>query len=134
MLKQTRTYTDYDGNERTEDFYFDLSQAEIMEMELGTAGGMQNFLQKIIDAKDVPELAAAFKQIILKAYGKKSDDGRLFIKKPEYIDEFVACPAYSDLYMELCTDSDKAAAFMNAIIPKIEEKKETPATIAAVKR
>ena len=118
MLKQTRTYTDYDGNERTEDFYFDLSQAEIMEMELSTAGGMQNFLQKII----------------LKAYGKTSDDGRLFIKKPEYIDEFVACPVYSDLYMELCTDSDKAAAFMNAIIPKIEEKKETPATIAAVKK
>lgn len=134
MLKKTMTYTDYDGNQRTEDFYFDLSKAEILEMELGVSGGMQNFLQRIIDAKDVPELASIFKKIVLKAYGKKSDDGRLFVKKQEYTDEFLACPAYSDLYMELCTDSDKAAAFMNAIIPKIEEMKETPATIAAVKR
>lgn len=134
MLKQTRTYTDYDGNERTEDFYFDLSKAELMEMELGIAGGMQNFLQRIIDAKDVPELAKLFKMIVLKAYGKKSDDGRLFVKKQEYTDEFVSSPAYSDIYMELCTDSDKAAAFMNAIIPKLEETKETPATIAAVKK
>lgn len=132
MLKKTMTYTDYDGNERTEDFYFDLNQAEIMEMELGTAGGMQNFIQRIIDAKDVPELASLFKQIILKAYGKKSDDGRRFIKKDEFIEDFVSTPAYSMLYMELCTDSDKAAAFMNAIIPKVDEKKETPATIAAI--
>lgn len=134
MLKRTMTYTDYDGNERTEDFYFDLSKAEILEMELGISGGMQNFLQKIIDAKDVPELASLFKKIVLKAYGKKSDDGRYFVKKQEYTDEFVSCPAYSDLYMELCTDSDKAAEFMNAIIPKFDEKKETPATIAAVKK
>lgn len=135
MLKRTMTYTDYDGNERTEDFYFDLSKAEILEMELGISGGMQNFLQKIIDAKDVPELASIFKKIVLKAYGKKSDDGKLFVKKQEYIDEFVSCPAYSDLYMELCTDSGKAADFMNAIIPNFEDgKKETPATIAAVKK
>jgi len=122
MLKKTMTYTDYDGNERTEDFYFNLSKAEILEMELGISGGLENFLQRIINAKDVPELASIFKKIILKAYGVKSDDGKRFIKSQELTDEFVSTEAYSDLYTELCTNADSAAAFVNAIIPKIEEK------------
>lgn len=126
MLKKTMTYTDYDGNTRTEDFYFNLSKAEILEMELGISGGLQNFLQKIVDAKDVPELASMFKKIILKAYGVKSPDGKRFIKSQDLTDEFTQTEAYSELYTELCTDSDKAAAFMNAIIPKIEETKDSP--------
>lgn len=126
MLKKTITYTDYDGNERTEDFYFNLNKAELLEMELGIKGGMQNFLQKIIDTKDVPELAALFKKIILMSYGEKDADGRKFIKSKELTDAFTQTEAYSELYMELCTDSDKAAAFMNAIIPKMDETKDSP--------
>lgn len=125
MLKKTIAYTDYDGNERKEDFYFNLTKAELLEMELGISGGMQNFLQRIIDAKDVPELADIFKKIILKSYGVKSPDGKRFVKSDELTTEFTQTEAYSELYMELCTDSDKAAAFMNAIIPKMDESKET---------
>lgn len=134
MLKKTITYTDYDGNERTEDFYFNLTKAEILEMELGISGGLENFLQRIINAKDVPELASMFKKIVLKAYGVKSDDGKRFIKSQQLIDEFTQTEAYSDLYTELCTDAEAASAFMNAIVPKMEEKKETPATIAAMQK
>lgn len=126
MLKKTITYTDYDGNERTEDFYFNLNKAELLEMELNTSGGLQNFLQKIIDAKDVPELASIFKKIILKAYGVKSPDGKRFIKNQQLTDEFTQTEAYSELYTELCTDADKAAAFMNAVVPKIEENRDAP--------
>lgn len=126
MLKKTMTYIDYDGNERTEDFYFNLNKAEILEMELGISGGLENFLQRIIDAKDVPELASIFKKIILKSYGIKSLDGKRFMKSQEYTDEFVQTEAYSDLYTELCTDADKAAAFINAIVPKIGDENNKP--------
>ena len=126
MLKKTMTYTDYDGTERTEDFYFNLNEAEVLEMELGIAGGMENFIQRIVNAKDVPELAALFKKIILMSYGVKDPDGRKFVKNPELTEEFVQTQAYSDLYVELCTNADAAAAFMNAIIPKPKAKPDKP--------
>ena len=118
MLKETRTYEDWDGVERTEDFYFNLSKAELAEMELSSDGGMENLLTKIINSKDNKKIVEIFKQIILKAYGEKSDDGRRFIKSEELSKAFSETPVYSDLFMELATDDKKAAAFINGIIPK----------------
>lgn len=117
MLKKTITYTDYNGVERSEDFYFNLTKAELMEMEMETAGGLSEMIQKIINAKDIPAIVAIFKDIVLKAYGEKSPDGKRFIKSEELREEFKQTEAYSELFMELATDADKAAEFMNGIIP-----------------
>ena len=88
MLKKTITYTDYDGNERKEDFYFNLNKAEIMEMEMSTSGGMAEMLQKIVDSQDAPAIIKAFKELVLKSYGQKSPDGKRFIKNATLREEF----------------------------------------------
>lgn len=121
MIKKTITYEDYNGVERTENFYFNLNKAEVLEMEMGTEGGMAETIQKIVDAKDAPAIIRVFKDLVLKAYGVKSDDGRRFMKtKPDgtrYADDFKETEAYSQIFMELATDADAAAKFVNGIIP-----------------
>ena len=103
MLKKTISYTDYDGNQRTEDFYFNLSKAEITEMELSMEGGMRAYIQRIIAAKSQLELVKLFKDVVM-----KNDTIRA---------EFEAHPAYSMIYMDLVTDEAKASAFVNGIMP-----------------
>lgn len=118
MLKKTITYKDYNGNERTEDFYFNLTKAEITEMQLSTTGGLSEMISRIIAAQDAPAIIKIFKDLILKAYGQKSADGRRFIKSEEISTEFAQTEAYSQLYMELAFDADAAANFINAIVPQ----------------
>lgn len=117
MLKKSIKYTDYNGVERSEDFYFNLSKAELMEMEMSTAGGLAEMITKIVAAQDQPAIIKLFKELILKAYGEKSADGKRFIKSDELAAAFSQTEAYSELFMELSTDSDKAAEFVNKIIP-----------------
>ena len=117
MLKKTIEFTDYNGEKRKEDFYFNLSKAELMEMELGTSGGFAEMLQKLVDTQDIPEIMKIFKKVIMKAYGVKSPDGKRFIKSDELSKEFTETEAYSELFMELLSDADAAAAFVNGIIP-----------------
>lgn len=117
MLKKTITYTDYNGVERKEDFYFNLSKAELMEMELGTTGGFAEMIQKIVDAKEASRIVKVFKDMVLKAYGVKSDDGKRFIKSKELSDAFAQTEAYSILFMELATDDKAGAEFVNGIMP-----------------
>ena len=128
MLKKTMIYTDYNGNERTEDFYFNLTKAEVMEMEMGTAGGMQEFLNRIVAEQDSAKIIEMFKKIILKAYGQKSLDGKRFIKSDELSAEFSQTEAYSDLFMELASNAEAASAFINGILPVVPEAKK-PAVI-----
>lgn len=120
MLKRTITYTDYDGLERTEDFYFNLTRAEVAEMELSVDGGLVKMLNKIVEAKDGKRIIETLKDFILKAYGEKSPDGRRFIKNDEVRDNFAQTEAYSKLFMELALDADAAAKFINAIVPKAD--------------
>jgi hypothetical protein len=117
MLKKTITYTDYNGNERTEDFYFNLSKAEVMEMELSTAGGLAEMIKRVVATQDQPAIIKIFKDLILKAYGMKSPDGKRFIKKEELCEEFSQTEAYSILFMELATDDKAASDFVNGIVP-----------------
>jgi len=117
MLKKTITYKDFDGNERTENFWFNLSKAECMEMELSTNGGMQQMIERIVSERDNEKIVKIFKDIILKSYGKKSDDGKHFYKSPEISADFAATEAYSELFMELATDADAAAKFITAVLP-----------------
>ena len=121
MLKKTIAYTDYNGVERKEDFYFNLSKAEIMEMEMSTVGGLTEMINKIVAAQDAPAIIKLFKELVLKAYGEKSADGKRFMKqdaegRPLYVN-FRDTEAYSILFMELATDADAAAKFVNGIVP-----------------
>lgn len=127
MLKKTITYTDYDGNTRTEDFYFNLNKAEIAEMELSTNGGMEKMLTQIVNSQDGKRIMEVFKGIILKAYGVKTADGKRFEKSEEISKAFEQTEAYSELFMELVTDADKAAAFINGIIPVVKTASPAPA-------
>lgn len=117
MLKKTIKYTDYNGVERTEDFYFNLSNAEIMEMELGTKGGFAEMINKVVAAQDTPTIVKIFKELVLKAYGEKDADGKHFIKSKELSTAFSQTEAYSILFMELATDADAASKFVNGIVP-----------------
>jgi hypothetical protein len=127
MLKKTIKYTDYNGVERTEDFYFNLSKAELTEMEMSVQGGFAEKINRIVAAEDAPSIIETFKDLILKSYGEKSEDGKRFIKSKELSEIFAQTEAYSELFMELATDSEAAAAFVNGIVPvnmaqaKIEE-------------
>lgn len=121
MLKKHIKYTDYDGNLREEDFYFNLNKAEIAEMEMSTAGGLDKMINQIISEQDGKRIIELFKELVLKSYGKKSADGKRFIKSDELSEEFSQTEAYSDLFMELATDADAAAAFVNGIVPKMDD-------------
>ena len=118
MLKKNIKYVDYDGNDRAEEFYFNLNKAEVIELQLGTVGGLTKTLEKIVQEKDASRIIEYFKTIILKAYGEKSADGRRFIKSQELRDAFEQTEAYSELFMELASDAKMAAEFINGVLPK----------------
>lgn len=117
MLKKTITYKDYNGNERTEDFYFNLNKAELMEMEMSTAGGLAETVDRIIKAQDAPTIIKIFKKLLLDSYGERSLDGKRFIKNDELKEAFSQTEAYSELFMELSTNAEAASEFVNGIIP-----------------
>lgn len=133
MYKKTMTYTDYNGIERKEDFYFNLTKAEIMEMEMTTTGGMAEMIQRIVDAQDAPAIIKIFKDLVLKAYGEKSADGKRFIKSQELSEAFAQTEAYSQLFMELATDAKAASEFVNAIVPADIAQQAQKASLTAGK-
>jgi hypothetical protein len=120
MLKKTISYTDYNGVERTEDFYFNLTKAEVMEMEMGTVGGLSEKINKVIASKDPATIIIIFKDLVLGAYGEKSADGKHFIKNDEIKIAFSQTEAYSDLFMLLATDAKEATSFVNGIVPAVK--------------
>lgn len=117
MVVKKIKYTDFNGAEREEEFMFNLTEAEITEMELMTDGGLSDSIKKIIAAQDTPEIIKTFKMLLLKSYGEKSADGRRFIKSEELTEAFTQTNAYSQFFMELATDDKAAIAFINGIIP-----------------
>lgn len=124
MLKKTMAYEDYNGVPRTEDFYFNLTPAEVTEMELSVDGGLVEMINRVVAAQDGKQIINVFKDIILRAYGEKSPDGKRFVKNQEIRDAFAQSNAYSDLFMELATDAKAAAAFVNGVI---QQPKKAPA-------
>lgn len=132
MIKETITYTDFNGNERTEDFYFNLTKAEVMKMEMSTKGGLAEMIQRIVAAQDQPAIIKVFEDLITKAYGVKTPDGRGFKKSAEITEEFVATEAFSQLFMKLATDADAAAKFVNGIVPADMAQQANAATLAPV--
>lgn len=128
MLKKTITYPDYDGNTRTEEFYFNLSQAEVTEMELSVDGGLTQMIKRIVAAQDGKRIIETFKDLILKSYGEKSPDGKRFVKNQELRDAFAQTEAYSQLFMELAMDDAAASVFVNGIIPAHKTDEQSLAT------
>lgn len=135
MYKETITYPGYDGTEYTEDFYFNLSKAELTKMELSEEGGLAEKIQKIVAANNTPKIMEVFDDLIMKSYGVKSDDNKRFIKNDEIRAAFKETEAYSILFMKLSTDADAASKFVNGIMPadmaeaakKAEQKAQHPA-------
>ena len=135
MLRKPITYTDFDGNQRTENFYFNLTKAECMEMELGTSGGMQQMIEKIIEEHDNKRLVEIFKEMILKSYGEKSPDGKYFRKSKEISDAFASTEAYSELFMELASNAESATQFINGVVPAgLADSEEAKAKVAELKQ
>lgn len=118
MLKKTITFKDLDGQDVTEDFYFNLTKVEITEMELSYEDGLSAHLEKIVKTDSGAEIISTFKKIVLSAVGRRSEDGKRFIKSQEISDEFSQTEAYSDFFMELVTDAKAASEFVNAIVPQ----------------
>lgn len=127
MLKKNITYTDYDGLERTEEFRFNLTKAELVDMELTTAGTFTETMKRIIAEKDIIRIAKLFKELLLKSYGVKSDDGKRFVKSQELSEAFSQTEAYSDLYIELLSNPEEAAKFFAEVAPKMDEVSAVPA-------
>lgn len=138
MLKKTIKYTDFNGNEVTEDFYFNLTKAEVAEMELGASrldadgnikGGMQDLLSEIVASGSGQRIMDTFKEILARSYGVRSEDGKRFIKSKELFEEFTQSAAYSEFFMELITDADAASSFIKAVMPadlSVESDKPKP--------
>lgn len=118
MTSRNIKYKDYFGADQEKKFYFNMTEAEVAEMQLSVKGGMQALMRQIIDTRDTPSLIRIFKDLVLNSYGEISEDGQRFQKTPELRMAFEQCPAYSVLFMELAGDADKAAQFMNDIMPE----------------
>lgn len=131
MLKRTFTYTNFDGQEVTDDYYFNLSKAEIMELELSAYGGLESLIKKLIEEKNSEEIVRIFKKIILMSVGEKSYDGKRFIKNDEIRNNFYQTEAYSMLFCELVTDADKANEFLSGVVPQVQASAAAPALAPA---
>lgn len=117
MFKETLTYTNYNDEEVTEDLYFNLSKAELLEMNFEAKGGLENYLKSIINARDVQTLAKLFKELLLRSYGVKDPEGRKFIKSEDLRKDFECSIPYEILYTRYSTDAEAAAKFVNGIMP-----------------
>lgn len=135
MLKRNVTYEDFNGNTVTDTFYFNLSKAELVEFEYKYENGFASTIESIVEAKDNKSLISIFKDLILEAYGQKSDDGKRFIKNKDLREEFSQTAAYSELFMELAVDDKAASEFIAGIVPKdmsgsiLEESKKVKTTV-----
>lgn len=127
MIKKTITYTDFDGNERTEDKYFHMTKRELIKWETESgSGGMEKLIEKIIAEEDRHKIVEMFDDLILRSYGEKSMDGRTFIKNDELRDAFMNSAAYDQLFYDLLSNTEAATEFVNGLVPKDIDKPAPP--------
>lgn len=120
MYKITKKYTDFNGVEKEEDFYFNLTRADILKMELSEDGGMDKRLDRLVKTQDMKEAIKVFEGLLLLSYGVKTDDGR-FVKSEEARQRFMSSAAYSEIYFDLATNPDEAQKFVEGVVPKFEQ-------------
>lgn len=131
MYKKTIKFTDYNGTEREEDFFFNLNESETIKWEYSYPGGFSAMMVRITQAQDIKEIIDVFEELIRQSYGEKSPDGREFVKSPKLVERFMQTEAYNKMFMELCSDSKAAADFFNNVLPesiRSEAAKEAAAT------
>ena len=133
MLAKKIKYKDFDGVEREETFYFNLSKAELIEIQLTHPGGYVEYLDRIIKAKEQATVIKAFKELIEMTYGEKSEDGRRFVKSPEISKAFMETPAYKELFFELSTDENAAVEFITKTFPPIDDSLNDAELLAKTK-
>ena len=120
MLKKSITYENYNGETITEDFYFNLTKVECIELEFDdNHSTLSDSIHTLIDAKDMGTVIRVIKKIVLTAYGIKSPDGKRFVKSDELREAFEQSPAFEELYWSLVTNADDAAEFIAGIVPQI---------------
>ena len=134
MLAKTITYTDFNGNGVTETFNFNLTKAELLELDIESKEGLRGAFDRLVSTDDNKGIVAMFKDILLRAYGVKSEDGRRFIKSKELSENFAQTEAYSELFIDLVTDSDKAVAFLTGVLPAMSPEQQQLAKDEADKR
>lgn len=133
MIKWPITYEDYNGSQVTEDFYFNLNKAELTTMLFDANGAYTEYIQRLMNERNLKQLGAEFRNIILNSYGQKSDDGKIFRKNQQIREDFENSEAYSVLFMELISDSDKASKFITGVLPKdLQNQATIPNTLEAV--
>ena len=118
MIKKTIKYIDYDGNEREEEFRFNLSKAELTEMEFSLNGGLSTMLKRLVQEKNSSEMIKILKEIILKSYGERSDDGKYFRKSEELSKAFSETEAFTDIFMSIVSSPEAALEFVQGILPQ----------------
>lgn len=134
MIKKTISYTDFDGKQQSEDFYFNLNKAELFKLEVTAEGNsLQTYLERIVKANSGKEIVNVFELILKSAYGVRSEDGKRFMKSDDLFKAFQETEAYSEFFMELVTDADKASKFINALIPADLRENKTPEQVLAAK-
>lgn len=124
MYKETIKYVDFNGVSREEDFYFHLTQAEMLKYASSESGGLEAVLDKMIQTEDAHRILELFENLVRMAYGVRSDDGRYFTKSKELSDQFISSEAYSTLFMRFLSDSDYAINFVKGITSSIQETNE----------
>lgn len=134
MLAKKIAYTDYDGQERVETFYFNISRAELSELQLTYPGGYAEHIERATDSKDQAEIVRLFKDLIRRSYGEKSDDGRRLVKSEEISTAFMQTPAYDELFMELATNADSAAQFVAGVMPDFGQPDKKAEIIAQTRQ
>lgn len=117
MYKKTITYEDLNGVERTEHFFFNLTETELTKWNMGEQGGLAEILQAMMDSKDQAKIAAMIDEIVIRSYGEKSEDGRRFIKSRELSEAFMQTPAYDIFFQQLCSSEDEVSNFIHAVLP-----------------
>ena len=115
MIKQTVTYTDYDGEKVTEHLWFNLNKAELMELDKKYGGKLSNYLRRWSEKDDRTKLGVFFKDFILRSYGVKSEDGKRFVKSEEAARDFYQSIAFDTLFDIVLGDADKAKAFVDGV-------------------
>jgi hypothetical protein len=118
MLKKTIKYVDFDGKDREDTLYFNLTEPEVVRLDVQFPGGLEEYVNNLDEEVNPQDILNLFEEVIRESYGEKSDDGRYFIKDPEKVDLFYQSAAYSALFMDLVQDVDKAAGFFNGLISK----------------
>lgn len=122
MRKETITYTDYNNVTRTEDFFFNLNEAELTALQYGVDGGLQEMLERIVKSNDNKQIMACFHELIAKSYGEKSPDGRRFVKSKELSEAFMQTEAYNELMLRFMTDANYSAEFINDVLADVTKR------------